>query len=94
MKPSLVLTLMSLAVAGAAVAQTPGRPGAPPMRESVRKACEKDAQSVCAGKQERELSLCLLGNLQRLSTTCRDALGQPTAAQQRPPPQPAPKSPE
>lgn len=88
MKWSLFLAISSLAVAGAAAAQAPARPGAPPMRESVRKACESDAQTVCAGKQERELSLCLLNNLQRLSPTCRDALGQPTTSPQRPAPSP------
>jgi hypothetical protein len=91
MKQRLFLTLAALVAATAAAAQTPSRPGAPPMRESVRKACGSDAQAVCAGKQERELSLCLLNNLDRLSPSCRDALGQPTTQPQRSAPQPRPR---
>lgn len=92
MRWSLVVTLAGFAAAGTASAQTSvnPRPGAPPMRESVRKACENDAQAVCAGKQERELSLCLLHNLQRLSPSCRNALGEP-ATQRRPASQPPPQ---
>jgi len=88
MKRSVILMLASLAaVAAVANAQTPSRPGAPPVRESVRKACANDAQTLCAGKQERERSLCLVNNLERLSPPCRDALSQPTASP-RPPPKP------
>lgn len=61
------------------------------MRESVRKACENDAQTLCAGKQERERSLCLLNNLEKVSPDCKKALGEP-ASRSRPAQPPAPKS--
>jgi hypothetical protein len=96
MKPSLIAFAATLALAGAADAQTQGapRPGAPPMKESVRRACETDAQTFCGGTQERERSLCLLNNLERVSDACKSALGTPQAPQtprrQTPPPNPPP----
>jgi len=93
MKPSL-FALAAIALAGAAEAQPQGnpRPGAPPMKESIRQACESDAQTLCAGTQERERSLCLLNNLDRVSDACKSALGTPQSPQtprrQTPPPNP------
>jgi hypothetical protein len=99
MKPSLFAFAATLALAGVADAQTPSapRPGAPPMKESVRRACENDAQTFCAGTQERERSLCLLNNLDRVSDSCKIALGTPqspqTPRQQTPAPNPPPAGP-
>jgi hypothetical protein len=95
MKPSLIALTTTLALAGAADAQTRDtpRPGAPPMKESIRRACESDAQTFCAGTQERERSLCLLNNLDRVSDGCKTALGTPqTPRRQTPPPNPPPAS--
>ena len=91
MKPSLIALAATLALAGAAGAQTRdnARPGAPPMKESIRRACENDAQTFCGGTQERERSLCLLNNLDRVSDACKSALGTPQTPQPRqqtPPP--------
>jgi hypothetical protein len=97
MKPSLIAFAMTFVLAGVADAQTPSaqRPGAPPMKESVRRACENDAQTFCAGTQERERSLCLLNNLDRVSDSCKTALGTPQSPprQQTPTPNPPPASP-
>lgn len=96
MKPRLIAFAITFALAGVADAQTQGgsRPGAPPMKESIRRACENDAQTFCAGTQERERSLCLLNNLDRVSDSCKTALGTPQSPQtprrQAPPPNPPP----
>jgi hypothetical protein len=99
MKPTLFITLAALAFAGVAAAQDRDGAGGPSSRTttarptSLRQACENDAQSLCAGTQARERSLCLLKNLERLSPACKAALDKTAPRQQTPTTQPPPKAP-
>jgi hypothetical protein len=45
-------------------------------REAMRKACETDSNTLCAGKQGREMMMCLRGNADKLSAGCKDAMAK------------------
>jgi hypothetical protein len=53
-------------------------------REAMMKACANDAQSLCAGKERRELMMCLRDNAAKLSAPCADAMSKMPARQPRP----------
>ncbi len=44
------------------------------VREAVRKACEPDMKSLCAGKEGREAMMCMMQNRDKISAACKDAM--------------------
>ncbi|HTY94194.1 MAG TPA: hypothetical protein VMC02_09915 [Steroidobacteraceae bacterium] len=84
-------TLVLLAAAVAAPSLYAQAPPAPSpeiqaAREAVLKACATDSNTLCSGKQGREMFMCLRSNNDKLSGGCKDAL----AKLPRPPAPPAP----
>jgi hypothetical protein len=83
-----MIVLAALSAAGAAYAQEGGGGGPSPevraAREAMMKACATDAQSLCAGKERRELMMCLRDNAAKLSAPCADAMSKMPARQPRP----------
>jgi hypothetical protein len=86
MKLTPLIVLAALAAAGAAYAQGGGglSPEVHAAREAVMKACSTDAQSLCAGKEQREMMMCLRDNAAKLSAPCTEAMSKMPARQPRP----------
>jgi hypothetical protein len=89
MKLMPMIVLAALSAAGAAYAQAGGgggglSPEVHAAREAMMKACASDAQSLCAGKERRELMMCLRDNAAKLSAPCADAMSKMPARQPRP----------
>jgi hypothetical protein len=70
----------ALASGGLAYAQGPGGQSPSPQmqaaREAARKACAADAQTLCPGKEGREMMQCIRANSDKLSDGCKDALSK------------------
>ena len=91
MKLMPMIVLAALSAAGAAYAQQGGGGGGGGLspevraaREAMMKACATDGQSLCAGKERRELMMCLRENAAKLSAPCADAMSKMPARQPRP----------
>ncbi|MDB5450630.1 MAG: hypothetical protein JWQ52_1758 [Phenylobacterium sp.] len=85
MKLTPLIVLAALSAAGAAYAQGGGlSPEVHAAREAVMKACSTDAQSLCAGKEQREMMMCLRDNAAKLSAPCTEAMSKMPARQPRP----------
>ena len=86
MKLTPLIVLAALAAAGAAYAQGGGglSPEVHAAREAGVKACSTDAQSLCAGKEQREMMMCLRDNADKVSAPCKDAVAKMMASR-RPP---------
>jgi hypothetical protein len=86
MKLTPLIVLAALAAAGGAYAQGGGglSPEVHAAREAVMKACSTDAQSLCAGKEQREMMMCLRDNAAKLSAPCTEAMSKMPARQPRP----------
>ena len=89
MKFMPMIVLAALTAAGAAYAQEGGGGGGPTpemraAREAMMKACATDAQSLCAGKERRELMMCLRDNTAKVSAPCSEAMSKMPARQPRP----------
>lgn len=82
-----LILLTALSAAGAAYAEGGGglSPEVHAARDAVRKACAADAQSLCAGKQRREMMICLGDNTAKLNAPCADAMSRMPPRRQRPP---------
>jgi hypothetical protein len=85
----LILAAGVMAAATSAFAQPPageGRPAPSPemqaARESMMKACAADMQSLCQGKQGREMMMCMHDNADKMSDGCKDAMAKMRAARQ------------
>jgi hypothetical protein len=75
---ALFLSVATLASSGFALAQAPGG-GSPDMRaarDAVLKACASEISSVCAGKEGRELMMCLRTSTDKESPSCKDAVSK------------------
>ncbi len=74
----LFLSVSTLAACGFALAQEPGG-GSPEMRaarDAVMKACAPEISGVCAGKERRELMMCLRTSTDKESPACKDAVSK------------------
>ena len=72
-----LIVLAALSAASAACAQGGGlSPEVHAARDAVRKACAAEAQSLCAGKQQREMMICLRDNAAKLSAPCAEAMSK------------------
>jgi hypothetical protein len=79
MKLTPLIALAALAAAGAAYAQGGGGGLSPEVhaaRDAVRKACAAESQSLCSGKEQRGMMVCLRDNAAKLSAPCADAMSK------------------
>jgi hypothetical protein len=79
MKLSSLVLVVSLLSAAAVQAQTPPPAPSPEeqaARDTVRKACAADMQSLCADKKGHEAMVCLRSNPDKVSSGCKDALSK------------------
>jgi hypothetical protein len=80
MKLDALLLVAALSAAGCLQAQTPPSGGSPPSSDrqaahaAMLQACDADIKSLCAGKQGREVTMCLRSNTDKLSGGCKDAM--------------------
>jgi len=77
------MTLRTLALAATLLVATAAQAQPPPpspevqaARDAVRKACDSDSKTTCAGKEGRELFQCLRANTDKVSAGCKDALAK------------------
>jgi hypothetical protein len=84
MKLTLPIVLSALFAASAVYAQGGGglSPEVHAARDAVRKACTAEAQSLCAGKAQREMMICLRDNSAKLSAPCAEAMSKMPARPQ------------
>lgn len=75
---ALFLSVAALAASGSAMAQAPagGSPEMQAARAAVLKACASEISSVCAGKEGRELMMCLRTSTDKESPSCKDAVSK------------------
>jgi hypothetical protein len=91
MKLTPMIILVALAAASTAAAQQGGGGGggvpSPEMRaarDAMVQACAADAKSLCDGKQNREMMMCLRDNAEKLSDPCKEAMSKMPARPARP----------
>jgi hypothetical protein len=74
MKLSVIVMAASLLGAMAAQAQDAASPEHLAVREATHKACATEEQSLCGGKQGREIFQCLREHNDKLGAGCKDAM--------------------
>jgi len=77
MKSTSLLLLAALLAAGSVHAQAPAQGGGgrvTPEERAKAKACEKEMQHLCAGKQGQAAKDCLQSNESKLSSQCKGHL--------------------
>jgi hypothetical protein len=78
MKIVALLGIATLAAAAIVQAQNPGDSPPPADRQAARvavmKACNTEITNLCAGKEGREVMMCLRSDTDKLSAGCKDAL--------------------
>jgi hypothetical protein len=86
MKLTPLIVLVALSSAGGAYAQGGGglSPEVHAARDAVKTACAAEAQSLCPGKEKREMMICLRDNAAKLSAPCATAMSKMPARPPRP----------
>jgi hypothetical protein len=74
MKLKLLALVAGLAAAASASAQPPAPP--PEAMAAVQKACAADAASLCAGKTDQQIPMCLFANTDKVSPGCKEAMSK------------------